>query len=83
MPYPTLIPTPQNLETSNEKQNAAEEDETLRGIVKRDEVGKWKEKAEKLNKAMASRYKAMTDTAVAKGEAPVQYGRVAAQCLHR
>ena len=51
--------------------------------MRRDGDGKWKEKSEKLNEAMASRYKDMAAAAVAKGEAPVEYGRVAAQCLHR
>lgn len=67
----------------NGTQNAAEEDEALRGIVRRDGVGKWKEKSEKLNEAMERRYKAMTTATIAKGETPVEYGRVAAQCLHR
>eukprot|EP00903_Cladosiphon_okamuranus_P016990 g15659.t1 len=60
-----------------------EEDEALRGIVGRDGEGNWREKSEKLNEAMGSRYRAMTTAAIAKGEAPVEYGRVAAQCLHR
>lgn len=63
--------------------NAGNEDDTLRSIVERDGEGKWKEKSEELNAAMASHYKAMTLTAVAKGKRPVEHGRVAAQCLHR
>lgn len=55
----------------------------MRGIVRHDGEGGWKEKSEKLNEALASRYKAMIAAAVAKGETPVEYGRVAAQCLHR
>lgn len=51
--------------------------------MRRNGEGKWKEKSEKLNEVMASCYKAMTTAAIAKGEAPVEYGRVAAQCLHR
>ena len=55
----------------------------MRGIVGRDGPGKWKEKSEKLNETMKSRYKAMAAAAVVKGETPVEYGRVASQCLHR
>ncbi|CAM9514174.1 unnamed protein product, partial [Ectocarpus sp. 8 AP-2014] len=62
----------------------AEEDDTLRNIVSRDGEGKWKEKSEELNYVMASHYEAMTAVATAKGDHAVQqYGRVAAQCLHR
>lgn len=49
----------------------------------RDGEGNWKEKSEKLNEVMESRYKAMATAAIAKGEAPVKFGRIAAQCLHR
>lgn len=64
--------------------DAAEEDDTLRNIVSRDGEGKWKEKSEELNYVMASHYEAMVAVAAAKGDHAVQqYGRVAAQCLHR
>lgn len=63
--------------------NEAEEDQALRGIVHRDGVGSWKEKAEELNAAMANHYQAMAIAAAAGGEDAVEYGRVAAQCLHR
>lgn len=51
--------------------------------MRKDGEGQWKEKSEKLNEAMASRYKAMNAAAIAKGDVPVEHGRVAAQCLHR
>ncbi|CAM9475504.1 unnamed protein product, partial [Ectocarpus sp. 13 AM-2016] len=62
----------------------AEEDDTLRNIVSRDGEGKWKEKSEELNYVMASHYEAMAAVAAAKSDHAVQqYGRAAAQCLHR
>ncbi len=65
------------------KKIAGDEDDALRSIVERDGEGKWKEKAEELNAAMASHYKAMTLATMAKGKRLVERGRVAAQCLHR
>lgn len=52
--------------------------------MSRDGEGKWKEKSEELNYVMASHYEAMATVAAANGDGSVQqYGRVAAQCLHR
>ena len=64
-------------------QHAAEEDEALRTIVGRDGEGKWKLKANELNHLMEGHYKSLALKAKDNNEPPVEYGRVAAQCLHR
>ncbi|CAM9556062.1 unnamed protein product, partial [Laminaria digitata] len=60
-----------------------EEDEALRTIVDREGEGRWIAKARDLQEALEPFYKRLTDAAIAKGETPVAYGRIAAQCLHR
>lgn len=52
-------------------------------MVDRDDAGKWKEKAARLNALMAPYYANLASEAAARGEEVVEHGRVAAQCMHR
>ena len=55
----------------------------MRIIVDREGEGRWIAKARELQATLEPFYQHLTEAAIAKGETPVAYGRIAAQCLHR
>ena len=60
-----------------------EEDETLSRIVTNDQEGKWKTKADQLTAEMQPVYARKRAEEIAAGKPLTEFGRVAAQCLHR
>ena len=83
-PLPHMLPARNSISRSKPRGTCtAEEDAALRIIVDREGEGRWIAKARELRAKLTPFYKRLTAAAIARGETPVTYGRIAAQCLHR